>query len=104
MSARSARARTSARAPAIWMPWPARMMGRLAWRISSRARARASGSRGGGRWRRCRLGSTASQSSSARPCWASLVMSTSTGPGRPLFATAKASRSTGTMSAARVTR
>ena len=41
---------------------------------------------------------------SAAPSWASLVMSTSTGPGRPLAAMANASRMAGATSLARLTR
>ncbi len=48
-------------------------------------------------------GAAAAKSNSAVACCASLVMSTSTGPGRPELATRKASRSTGAMSSARVT-
>jgi hypothetical protein len=49
-------------------------------------------------------GSAASQSKSQVDCWASLVMSISTGPGRPERAMRKASRTVAATSSARVTR
>ncbi len=85
------------------MPWPARMTGRDAELMSSSALATETGliGRSG---RACGRGAAASQSNSQAVCWASLVMSISTGPGRPLAAMWNASRTAGPTSCARVTR
>ena len=85
------------------MPWPARISGRCAVLISSSALAiEAELTTTSGR--ACGLGAAASQSKSHDDCCASLVMSISTGPGRPLSAMWNASRTAGATSCARVTR
>ena len=76
------------------MPWPARMTGRWAELIKVIGSPVVKG---------VEHGAVASQSKAAEPVCASLVMSTWTGPGRPLLATAKASRITGAISLVRVT-
>ena len=103
MSARSASSRRAFVAPAIITPCPARMTGRFAASINSAALSSRStraprrfplrGRRGG-----------ASAGASTVACCASLVMSISTGPGRPDRATWNASRTVAGMSCALVTR
>ena len=103
ISARSANCLTIDEAFDRMMPWPARMTGRCAELINSRARAiDAEFTTHSGR--ACGLGAAASQLKSHDDCCASLVMSISTGPGRPLAAMWNASRTAGARSCARVTR
>ena len=102
MLPRSANARSAFSAPEIVTPWPARITGRFAAlnqlggaREIGRARAPAfRGARGA-------RGAAASQSNSHDACCASLVMSISTGPGRPSCAIWNASRTAAATSCAR---
>jgi hypothetical protein len=97
----SANACTTASAPPRMMPWPARISGRSAALINCIGSPPLEWP---GRANDSRSGAAASQSNSHVPSWASLVMSISTGPGRPLAAMANASRTADATSDARVTR
>ena len=87
MLLRSAKVRTSCIAPERMMPCPARITGRFALWINSSACLYSSGvgDRSGRYPGNCGL--TGFPSNSQVDCCASLVMSTSTGPGRPELAT-----------------
>ena len=100
----SANAITSVSAAAWAMPWPARMTGFWEpWMRATASRMAEDSARSMG-WGRWGVGAAASKEKGAVACWASLVMSTRTGPGRPCCAIWKARRTAGAMSSARVTR
>ena len=84
MRAFSASAMISRSAPDSMMPWPARISGRSAALISATASAAVPSPGSASSIASVRCGSVASQSTSHELVCASLVMSTSTGPGRPL--------------------